>query len=152
VDTVDDRFKLRQATLDAQTKAINARDVPGIMDTFADGVVYKDPFLGKVWQGKELMATGWAHWLAGVEQRTEFCRLVFTSGMNGVSEWVIGGNFRMDVRAIAPNLIFAKATRHTWSDIHGFTVIEFDDDNRILSGIDYWDVEKMYQQLGVPLT
>ncbi len=149
---MDDRFELRQAMLDAQTRAINAGDVPGIMDSFADGVVYRDAFLGKVWHGKKEMAAGWTEWLAGVEQRTESCRLMFTSGMNGLSEWVIGGKFRADVPHIAPGMIFAKATHHTWSDIHGVTVIEFDEDNRVLSGVDYWDIAKMHRQLGVPLS
>lgn len=149
---MDDRLESRQAVLDAQTKAINAGDVPGIMDTFADDIVYKDAFLGQTWRGKRRIARGWTEWLAGVEQRTESCTLAFTSGMNGVSEWVIGGHFRADVTNIAPDLIFAKATRHTWSDIHGVTVLGFDADNRILSGIDYWDIMKMYRQLGIPLT
>ncbi|MFG2525311.1 nuclear transport factor 2 family protein [Streptomyces sp. NPDC048527] len=148
---MDDRFELRQAVLDAQTKAINAGDVPGIMDTFADDVVYKDAFLGQTWRGKSQIARGWAEWLAGVEQRTESCTLTFTSGMNGVSEWVIGGKFRADVPNIAPGMTFAKATHHTWSDIHGVTVLVFDEDNRILSGIDYWDIMKMHRQLGIPL-
>lgn len=152
MSAMDDRFDQRQATLDAQTKAINAGDVPGIMDSFADDVVYEDAFLGRVWRGKKEMAAGWTEWIAAVEQRTEHCRLVFTGGMRGLSEWSIGGHLRGDATSIAPGILLSRATNYTWSDVHGVTVIEFDDDNRVLRGIDYWDTAKMYRQLGIPLS
>jgi len=144
-------FALRSAVIDKWSEAMAAGDVNLFLDTLTDDVEWEDVCLGERWCGKAAHAKVWGDWFATVEQRADFCTLRFTSDGFGVVESQIRGRLRDDIPESGGSAVFAMARNREYSGLRGVTLVEFTEDNKVRRGVEYWDVLRMYRQLGIPV-
>ena len=116
-----------------------SQDMPRLLSTVTDDVVYEDATLGVVNHGKEELrafAQGFFNAFPDLHFTMTSC---FVSGKLAATEWIGTGTHKGDMPGM-------PATNKVAS-IRGVSVIELQD-GKIKHDTDYWDMATMMRQLG----
>ncbi|MGF1426139.1 nuclear transport factor 2 family protein [Kitasatospora sp. LaBMicrA B282] len=116
-----------------QYRAMTDGDMPKVVQHFADDIYYEEPPLRVVAHSPAEIAKGYEPWLTCV--RFAFPVLdAFGTGNRAALRWEMRGTLLKDM----PGLVSPEHVGTTFV-IHGVTVAEFNDEQRIARCGCYWD-------------